>query len=1373
MTTKLSTILNSHGGSGNITLITENRDPLASDTATLGTIWINESTNRYFICTDETAGNAKWEAGAGGEAVATDTRDPNSSDLGNIGSMWINTATNKFFICTDDTPTATVWDTDTQIDVILDTTDPTASNSGHPIGTMWINTTTYGLFFCMDGTSGNAVWKPQVNVVEAIIDPTPSDDEYSLGTIWINASTANQKTYFVLIDNTTDHAIWSKNETDVYWVTDPLITGSSVAECDHTLYAYNASGSLSAIDEATTLTYHWTLSAGVLSASTGASVNVYFTNAEKASTQILTCYATDDLGNTSKPVEFHINVRVVNPVDNLILSTPNKIYTNESSFFDITVGYGGGDPTLNYFWESSENNTTWTSAFFVNPNLKLGEAIITNAGDTYVRCTVTNLGGSVTESSSAIPTIDIVTDMDSTYLDTDLHELENKEYYGTFITPSVVSVPTIVFEQNDRIIVNGNQDDVANVLNVFDTQMNMITDEVLINDDYTSFSTTCTLMGNKVLVAYVDSQVSGKGVIRVGTFNGDSISFGEPIEFNNDYSQWIQLLPLVDNKVIISYRDDGNNNLGGCRIGTVTGDEITFSAEFVFNSVDTDHISMCKIDDARFAVAYSDYGTGNLGTLVVGQVTGDTITFGTQQVYTNSAFFNSVALIGTDKLAITYQDDTNSNYGTCIIAGVSGTSLVLGTPQVFSNLGYTNYIKVLALGTDKIAITYQDVGTSGHGYCIIGDVSATVVTFGVPVAFETSNTTYIDNGLANDKLYVAYQDSTNAGKVNFATITGTVPVFETASEFSADEADFISVYEFGDKMVLIYKDGGDADQGKVMIYTPYKQELTLASELVSTDTDITRLNTEYVLPIIGQQPSQDVFEKVEMRVQTLRDNIFDVTEDAGKIVFENYEIEPYVVGDRLLAVGDTDVHSVITQIDRSVVGGTGLSVSGNEDIFSEVNTQQTNSAMLGDFVVSAFRDNSAAGSVVLGEVKYDNVHWQTKLTFNANDVDYVSVTKLAEDKAIVAFQDLSDNSGKVMVVKIVDEELMLGGVFQFSGTATEHLDIAQLDTDKFIISYQDVGDLNKGKYIIGSVSDTTVSFGSSAEFSANNCTYTSVTAVSSTKVAIAYRDVDNAGAGTVNIGNVVGTAVTFGTNQIFYAGSTTYVDVEMLSASKIVISFTDYANSNYGSVIVGVVSGTNVAYGVSQYFNANETYYSNVVTVEDDVFMVVYDNYVGAKGYSRVGTVSGNAIAMNGAIEINNSTTSHIDAVMVNPNKIVATYSDQGNSYKGTSQIIRRDIDLLRAEIHINDTLPTNISTIELLPYRLEASAGEVQSFESTEYYDTDLDEIFSILNNDTLLTTATIMTSGNYFYSRLRATNTDELDKSITRIDVDFWTQP
>src|SRR6056297_1768492 len=451
MTTKLSTILNLQDSGAGIVLIKENRDPLASDTATLGAIWINETTNRFFICTDDTLASIVWESGSGGESIATDTRDPNSSDLGNMGQLWINTLTNKFFIYTEDTPGATVWRTDTQIDVILDTVNPGSANSGHPLGTLWVNTDTKRLFFCVDNSSGAAVWRSTIEVIDSSVDPTIDDYQYPLGTLWINSSDINQKTYFVLLSNEVDKAVWSKNETDVYWVTDPTISGSVVAECDETLYTYNASGALSSIDESTSLTYNWSLTNGVLTNTTGTSVSLYFTNDQRDSEQILSCYVEDDLGYISKTIHFPIQVRVVNPVSGLNLSLPNKIYTNELSFFDVTVGYTGGDDTLNYFWETSENGVDWVSVFMVNPNVKLSEAILTSTGDTYVRCTVTNLGGSVVITSGPIPTIDIVTDSDSTYLDTDRHMLENKEYDGEFVSSSVLGVRTLMFDVDDRV----------------------------------------------------------------------------------------------------------------------------------------------------------------------------------------------------------------------------------------------------------------------------------------------------------------------------------------------------------------------------------------------------------------------------------------------------------------------------------------------------------------------------------------------------------------------------------------------------------------------------------------------------------------------------------------------------------------------------------------------------------------------------------------------------------------------------------------------------------------------------------------------------------------------------------------------------------
>ena len=99
-----------------------------------------------------------------------------------------------------------------------------------------------------------------------------------------------------------------------------------------------------------------------------------------------------------------------------------------------------------------------------------------------------------------------------------------------------------------------------------------------------------------------------------------------------------------------------------------------------------------------------------------------------------------------------------------------------------------------------------------------------------------------------------------------------------------------------------------------------------------------------------------------------------------------------------------------------------------------------------------------------------------------------------------------------------------------------------------------------------------------------------------------------------------------------------------------------------------------------------------------------------------------------------------------------------------------KDINLIKSEIEVENPIPSNLSSIELLSYKIDASIGDVQSFDSTEYYHTDLNETYQILNNDILLTNAIITTKGDNFYSRIKSANTDEYHKHITRIDVDFW---
>ena len=95
---------------------------------------------------------------------------------------------------------------------------------------------------------------------------------------------------------------------------------------------------------------------------------------------------------------------------------------------------------------------------------------------------------------------------------------------------------------------------------------------------------------------------------------------------------------------------------------------------------------------------------------------------------------------------------------------------------------------------------------------------------------------------------------------------------------------------------------------------------------------------------------------------------------------------------------------------------------------------------------------------------------------------------------------------------------------------------------------------------------------------------------SNNKVVIAYRDNGNSDYGTAVVGTVSGTSISFGTPVVFESANSQQTSVTFDSSNnKVVIGYKDEGNSSHGTAIVGTVSGTSISFGSAVVFNAGET----------------------------------------------------------------------------------------------------------------------------------------------------------------------------------------
>jgi hypothetical protein len=246
----------------------------------------------------------------------------------------------------------------------------------------------------------------------------------------------------------------------------------------------------------------------------------------------------------------------------------------------------------------------------------------------------------------------------------------------------------------------------------------------------------------------------------------------------------------------------------------------------------------------------------------------------------------------------------------------------------------------------------------------------------------------------------------------------------------------------------------------------------------------------------------------------------------------------------------------------------------------------------------------------------------------------------------------------------------LGSIETFvSGLASYISSVYDAQNQKIVLAYRDNGNSSYGTAVVGTVSGSTITFGTPVVFEAATTDSIAATFDTTTnKIVITYSDSGNSSYGTAIVGTVSGTSISFGSAVVFEAASTSYISVVYDSTNgKVVVFYTDVGNSNYGTAIVGTVSGTSISFGTPVIFLSGYAIGTgSVYAASSQKILVAYRNFSNSnRGESRVGTVSGTSISFGssvtygGAFEIQSNTACAYDS---QNQKIVIAYSSNETS---------------------------------------------------------------------------------------------------------------
>ena len=836
----------------------------------------------------------------------------------------------------------------------------------------------------------------------------------------------------------------------------------------------------------------------------------------------------------------------------------------------------------------------------------------------------------------------------------------------------------------------------------------------------------------KFVIAYQGNNIYGKAI--VGTLSGTSVSFGTESQFasGTPYNTEIAFDPNTAGKFVVVYRQSSTSHHGEAIAGTVSGTSISFGTAVVYiaSTVYANSISFDPNTAGKFVVAYRDAGNSSHGTAIVGTLSGTSVSFGTPVVFNANTIYTldlSFDPNTAGKFVVAYRNQGNAGYGTAIVGTMSGTSVSFGTAVVF-NAGSTSDMGISfdPNATGKFVVSYADLANSGYATAILGVISGTSVSFGSEnsVVSDVEGTTVSFDPNTAGKFVVAYKDYDNS---NYGTaFLGQAEVIVSTQNLTSTNFLGTSTAAYTDTQTatIMLQGGISTNQTGLTIGSNYyvQPDGTLATSagtpsveagkalsatslfLSDTADPAVALNTAKT-GITSSQASAISANTAKVGITTAQANAITantaktgitsaqasaITANTAKVTNSTSASDltsgtlpdarfpatlPAISGANLtnlpipaaVASGTADFVASGTLPNGAPVvlkaDGT-VEVAGSTTVYTEeipVGSEKTYFTGGGGYFVSVAFDPNQAGRFVLvymdpanndnygratvGTISGSYINFSTAVTFSAvrQGLTSIAFDPNTSGKFVIAFQDrVTPYAGKALVGTLSGTTLSFGTEVVFNSASVSYVTVA-FDPNQaghFVILYRDSANSSRATAVVGTVSGTAISLGADVVFNAASASFASWTYEAfsiafdpntSGKFVVVYTDYGNSGHGTAIVGTLSGTTLSFGTDVVFNAGSTYFVKISFdpNTAGKFVVAYKDSGNSHYGTVIVGTLSGTSVNFGTAVVFNSAST---TEVTLSFDPNIVgsFVIEYFEATGNATiiVGTVSGTSISL-------------------------------------------------------------------------------------------------------------------------------------------------
>ena len=335
-------------------------------------------------------------------------------------------------------------------------------------------------------------------------------------------------------------------------------------------------------------------------------------------------------------------------------------------------------------------------------------------------------------------------------------------------------------------------------------------------------------------------------------------------------------------------------------------------------------------------------------------------------------------------------------------------------------------------------------------------------------------------------------------------------------------------------------------------------------------------------------------------------------------------------------------------------------------------------------IIYADNGNSNYGTAVVGTVSDTSISFGTPVVFESATTQYPSICFDSNANKSVLFFRGSSNYMRSIVGTVSGTSISFGSVVNvYTASVSTTACCFDSSVNKVLAVYNEGGASNTGKSIVGTVSGTSISFGSAVTFETGAVSSLAASFDSTeNRNVIVFVDDDDSSKAKAIVGSISGTAIgSLGTEVIFYSSSINYTDaVYDSNAAKTVISYRVQSGSYQGEVVVATVSGNTISVGTAVESHSGNSNYNKLAFDSDNnnILIVFRDGNDGGYIKFKEGTVSGTSITFSTATNLTSAASDFIDCCYdTGSDRLVVGFSDDANSNYGTGVVAKLDSSTL------------------------------------------------------------------------------------------------